>query len=96
MSYNTVSPCHSNMNSRDFTRSIYKSLEKIYILISKDQFNFLKCVLEGYDSVACLSSVDMDRGLVCIYYPHELQIDLIQLLSVLAPAIKPTKSTHSG
>jgi hypothetical protein len=47
----------------------------------------LKFILEGYDGMALLSTVDADQGLVEIRYPPEIENDLKELLHSLEPQI---------
>lgn len=61
-----------------------------YYSIDKDQFYFLKFILEGYDNVAVLSSVPDQRSCVKIRCPEELLPDVITILTSLAPRIKRT------
>ena len=59
--------------------------------IAPDRIHFLKFILEGYDGLALLSTVDAVQGLVEIRYPLEIENDVKQLLRSLKPQI--TKST---
>jgi len=44
------------------------------------RIGFVKFILEGYDNLAILSTVDRETGLVQIRYPAELEADLFTLL----------------
>lgn len=55
-------------------------LKKIYVKISPKRIYFLKFILEGYDGIAILSTIDRKQGLMVIRFPEELQDDLIFLL----------------
>lgn len=67
-------------------------LNELFLIISTDQFHFLKFILEGYDSLCTLSAVDMAKGVIRLRYPVEMQRDLFCLLEVLAKRISPMKS----
>jgi len=55
--------------------------------ISQDRIHFLKFILEGYDSLAIMSTVDARQGLVEIRYPPEVKKDLTDLLREIASDI---------
>lgn len=60
----------------------------LYLRIAPDKFHFLKFILEGYDNLAILSSVDNHNGVVLIRYTEPMQQELLQLLTDLAQDIK--------
>jgi hypothetical protein len=55
--------------------------------ISPDRIHYLKFILEGYDNLATLSTVDARQGLVKIRYTPEVEEDLTQLLTEIASDI---------
>jgi len=55
--------------------------------ISPDRIHYLKFILEGYDSLATLSTVNARQGLVEIRYPPEVERDLKCLLTEIASDI---------
>ena len=55
--------------------------------ISPDRIHYLKFILEGYDSLAVLSTVNARQGLVEIRYPPEVKRDLEALLTEIASDI---------
>ncbi|MDX1776676.1 MAG: DUF4911 domain-containing protein [Desulfobulbales bacterium] len=55
--------------------------------ISPDRIHFLKFILEGYDGLALLSTLNSRQGLIEIKYPPEVEDDLKDLLKKLAPQI---------
>ena len=55
--------------------------------ISPDRIHYLKFILEGYDSLAVLSTLDARQGLVEIRYPPEVKGDLEVLLTEIASDI---------
>ena len=59
----------------------------LYLGIIPGRFHFLKSILEGYDGLAILSSVDGKIGTVRLCYPAESEVLLFELLSALAPGL---------
>jgi len=55
--------------------------------ITPERIHFLKFILEGYDGLALLSTVDAGQGLVEIRYPPEIETDLKELLHNIGPQI---------
>jgi len=55
--------------------------------ISPDRIHFLKFILEGYDGLAILSTLNSRQGLVEIKYPPETEKDLTNLLHSIASQI---------
>ena len=55
--------------------------------ISPDRIHFLKFILEGYDGLAILSTLDARQGIVEIRYPVEMKNDLEKLLESISPQI---------
>ena len=55
--------------------------------ISPERIHFLKFILEGYDGLAVLSTVDSMQGIVEIKYPPEVKNDLTDLLNSITPQI---------
>jgi hypothetical protein len=62
-------------------------LNELYLLISPGKFHFLKFILEGYDNLAILSSVQGVDGVVVLRYPEEMAGDLFGLLGDIADHI---------
>jgi hypothetical protein len=61
--------------------------KELYLAISPHRFNFLKSILEGYDGLAILSSVDGKAGTVRLRYPEESEVQLLKILEALAPGL---------
>jgi len=57
------------------------------IRISPDRIHYLKFILEGYDNLATLSTIDARQGLVKIRYLPESHEDLADLLSEITSDI---------
>ncbi|RJX29804.1 MAG: DUF4911 domain-containing protein [Desulfurivibrio sp.] len=57
---------------------------KLYLRIDPRRIVYLKFLLEGYDGLAILSTIDAHAGLVLIRYPGDVQAVLFELLADLA------------
>ncbi len=62
-------------------------LEVVFLRIAPDKFHFLKFILEGYDNMAMLSSINSKEGLVVVRYPKALRQELFSVLSDIATKI---------
>lgn len=62
--------------------------EELFLIINPSRFNHLKNILEGYDGLAILSSVDIKNGIVRLKYSEEVYSALIDLLASIAPEIR--------
>jgi hypothetical protein len=62
---------------------------EITIQINPERIYFVKFILEGYDGLAQLSTIDPHQGIVRISYPDEVHEDVELLLQALEPAINP-------
>ncbi|MBI5558807.1 MAG: DUF4911 domain-containing protein [Deltaproteobacteria bacterium] len=62
---------------------------KLYLRINARRIYFFKFLLEGYDGMATLSTVDVRTGLVLLRYPMESQRVLFELLADLVESISP-------
>jgi hypothetical protein len=63
---------------------VERRLSEVYLRISPGKFHYLKFILEGYDNLAILSSLDNSAGIVIIRYPQAMAKDLFGLLSGIA------------
>jgi hypothetical protein len=59
----------------------------IRLQISSDRIHYLKFILEGYDGLAILSTVDAEQGIVELRSPPETQDELKALLHDIKPQI---------
>jgi hypothetical protein len=62
-------------------------LQTIEARISAERIHFLKFILEGYDGLAVLSTLDEKAGLIMLRFPAEARPELEALLADLAPQI---------
>ena len=61
--------------------------QKIYLRINPRRIYFLKFLLEGYDGMAILSTVDARQGVVMVRFPREASTLLFDLLADLSAKI---------
>jgi hypothetical protein len=59
----------------------------LHLKISPDRIHYLKFILEGYDNLAILSTVNARQGLVEIRYPPDNEKDLRYLLTEITSDI---------
>jgi hypothetical protein len=62
--------------------------ERLFLRISPTRIWYLKFILEGYDGLATLSTVNRDKGIVVLYYHHKAEKSLLGLLTSLATALR--------
>jgi hypothetical protein len=55
--------------------------------VSPGRIHFLKFILEGYDGLATLSTVDARLGLVEIRFPPEMKNEIITLITAITDEI---------
>ena len=55
----------------------------LVLRIHKRRISFLKFILEGYDGLGVLSTIDSQQGLIQIACPRELYEDLMELVAAL-------------
>jgi hypothetical protein len=65
--------------------------QQLHLRIDPRRIHFLKFVLEGYDGLAVLSTIDVRAGLVLLRFPGQSAAVLTGLLADLAPDIAPAK-----
>ncbi len=70
------------------TRSRPRNLCEIFLRISPGRFHTIKFILEGYDNLALLSSVDHKKGIVRLRFPRELMPELFSLLTAIAKDLR--------
>ena len=68
-------------------RDLRMNCKKLYLRISSSRIAYLRFILEGYDGLAMLSTIDAGHGIVLIRYPHFSEKDIFDLLSDLAPQL---------
>ncbi len=65
-------------------------LVDLYFIIDSGRFHFLKFILEGYDNLAILSSIDGKRGVVRVKTARESLKELMWVMSDISDGIKKT------
>lgn len=66
--------------------------EQLYLHIRANRIWYLKFILEGYDGVAVLSTVDRQHGLVLLRFCAEQRDLLMRILTDLAPSLRVQQS----
>ncbi|MGV1098937.1 DUF4911 domain-containing protein [Thiovibrio sp. JS02] len=61
-----------------------KRLARLRVRINPGQIHFLKFILEAYDGLAILSTLDRTLGLMELKYPEQLKTDLDALLESMS------------
>jgi len=56
--------------------------------MASHRIHFLRFILEGYDGLAVLTTIDSQAGVVVLKYPPPVANELLALLSELAKSIK--------
>ena len=64
------------------------SLASMRIRIDPEQIYFLKFILEGYDNLTIMSTVDRIEGVMELKYPPELEQDVKGVLQSMAQRLK--------
>ena len=67
------------------------NLADLYFIIDPSRFHFLKFILEGYDNLGILSSINRKEGVVRVKTSHDSINELMTLIADIASLIK--KST---
>lgn len=64
------------------------SLASLRIRIDPEQIYFLKFILEAYDNLTIMSTVDRIEGVMELKYPPELEEDVKGVLQSMAQRLK--------
>ena len=64
------------------------SLAVLRVRIDPEQIYFLKFILEAYDNLTIMSTVDRIEGIVELKYPPELEEDVKGVLQSMAQRLK--------
>lgn len=64
------------------------SLASLRIRVDQKQIYFLKFILEGYDNLTIMSTVDRIDGVMELKYPPELEKDVKVVLQSMAQRLK--------
>ncbi len=63
---------------------LLKQCRHIILRISPARIAFLRFILEGYDGLAVVSTINAEEGLVRVWFPPSSGRDVIDLLNELA------------
>ncbi|MBU0480124.1 MAG: DUF4911 domain-containing protein [Proteobacteria bacterium] len=66
-------------------------LNCLYAVVAKEKIAYLKFILEGYDGLSTLSTVDIKDGLISLKYFHGFKPELVSLLDSMQDAITRNK-----
>ena len=69
---------------------------EIILRINPERIYFVKFILEGYDGLAIMSTVDPKQGIIKIFFPEEVRAEVEHLLKDLAPSIDSAKSVFQN
>jgi hypothetical protein len=62
-------------------------INKLFLRINSAKIHFLKSILEGYEGLAMMSTIDVKQGLVSVRYSEKAQKDVVLLLEDLSPIL---------
>ena len=65
-------------------------MQTFYLNIRPDRISLFRFLLEGYDGLAVLSTMDVKKGLVRLIVPTASYTELWQLLEAICPELVPT------
>jgi hypothetical protein len=55
-----------------------------FFIVRRDKISLFRFLLEGYDGLAILTTIDVNKGLVRILVPESREVELWQLLSAIS------------
>jgi hypothetical protein len=64
-------------------------LSTLPLRIDPRQIGYLKFILEGYDNMALVTTIDSKEGLIIIRYSSTFHGDLMAIIEDLSPLISP-------
>jgi hypothetical protein len=67
-------------------------MAQVFLRIRPDRIHFLKFILEGYDGLGLLTTLDANQGVMVLYSPPRALDELFALLADLAPALTFTSN----
>ena len=63
------------------------ALITLYLHINREQIGYLRHIMEGYDGLAILSTIDATRGMVKVILPRSRYSEFIPLLEAISPEL---------
>lgn len=83
-----MSPCMCRLADHQAIRADLR-IVCLYCTIRPARISWLRHILEGYDGLAMLSTVSVEKGFVRIQTPSCSYMDLMLLMESLAPGLSP-------
>ncbi|MCI5133254.1 MAG: DUF4911 domain-containing protein [Candidatus Electrothrix sp. EH2] len=80
---------HSRSDSETGTRQVVPGMYTFYLRIRADRISLFRFLLEGYDGLATLSTVDAKDGLVRLIVPESRYTELWELLFAICEELCP-------
>lgn len=71
-----------------------RSSAQMKLRVAPDRIHLLKFILEGYDGLAILSTVDPLHGVVSLRFSRENETELRQLLDSITSEVKIDPAYH--
>ncbi len=71
------------------------AVHTLYLRIRTDRISLFRFLLEGYDGLATLSTVDVRQGLVRLIVPKSRYTELWQLLTAICGQLRPRVSVSN-
>ncbi|NOR11061.1 MAG: DUF4911 domain-containing protein [Desulfovibrionaceae bacterium] len=68
---------------------------KLFLRINPAKIHFLKSILEGYEGLAMMSTIDVKQGLVSVRYAESVQEDVFFLLEDLSLTLRSNSNIES-
>jgi len=60
---------------------------RLYAKIAPQRIHFLRFILEGYDGLAVLSTINAETGVVVMRFPEEARGEIISLLEDMTDSL---------
>ena len=60
---------------------------RLYARIAPQRIHFLRFILEGYDGLAVLSTINAETGVVVMRFPEEAKEEIISLLEDMTDSL---------
>ena len=73
----------------------YMETRKLFLRINPKKIHFLKSILEGYEGLAMMSTIDVKKGLVSVRYAESVQKDVFFLLEDLSLTLRNNSNVES-
>jgi hypothetical protein len=72
-----------------------ETANRYYQLAGRDMV-YMKFILEAYEGLSTMSTIDGKRGIVKVNYPLPFEKDMAELMEALATEIAVTEVTEGG